>query len=205
MYAAPFDALAYNGMQINGSMDVSQELGTTGTSTSNAYALDGWLISYSSGMVITAAQFTWGRRGGNSEIRLELLSATAKVSLVAGDTVGLQHRIEGYRIARLGFGTAKRSRSHWGFGQHIHRTGIYSCGIRNGGGTRSYVTTYTQNVSDTYEYKTVTIPGDTTGTWLSTNGIGFIVDFAMASGATMTVPAANVWTSGNYNAAPGQV
>jgi hypothetical protein len=59
--AAVFDALAFNGMQINGAMDISQELGTTGTSL-NGYALDGWRVDKAGTMVVTSSQFT-GRLG----------------------------------------------------------------------------------------------------------------------------------------------
>jgi hypothetical protein len=60
-------------------------------------------------------------------------------------------------------------------------------------------------VSDAWEYKTVTIPGDVSGTWAKDNTVGMRIQFANACGPTYTAPAANVWTAGIYVAAPGQV
>src|SRR4029077_8843519 len=80
--------------------------------------------------------------------------------------------------------------------------------LRNGATDRSYVTTYTQNVADVAEYKTITVPGDTAGTWTRDNTIGLVVAFALACGTTPTAPAANTWyttTAPGYVAAPGQI
>src|SRR4029079_18721192 len=57
LYAAPFDALAYNGMQINGGMDVSQELGLASFVLATGftkYVVDGWqaLAVYTFGFFI---------------------------------------------------------------------------------------------------------------------------------------------------------
>ena len=204
LYAAPFDAMAYSGMQINGSMEVSQENGTTSINTNGKYICDGWLLSFTAAPIsISAAMFTNGIPGISNSIGLAV--AGAQPSLAAGDTVGIQNRIEGYRVARLAWGTANAQPITISFWTAHHRVGTYSCGVRQGAGARSYQTTYTQNAADTWEFKTVTIPGDTLGTWDKINGVGMIVDFAMACGTTNTIPVANTWTAGNYSAAPGQV
>ena len=69
----------------------------------------------------------------------------------------------------------------------------------------SYAFVYTQNVADTAEYKTITVPGFTGGAWNTTNGVGMSVSFAMASGTTYSASSANNWVAGNFVAAPGQV
>jgi hypothetical protein len=53
----------------------------------------------------------------------------------------------------------------------------------NSGGTRSYIFNYTINVANTWEQKTVTIAGDTTGTWLTTNAAGIQLRLDLGSGS----------------------
>jgi hypothetical protein len=123
----------------------------------------------------------------------------------AGDFVDMITYVEGYRMARLAWGTASAQSITIGFWSAHTRTGLYSGCIRNFDGSRSYAFTYTQNASATPEYKTVTIPGCTDGTWKADNTIGLGVVFTMASGTTLTAPAANVWNTSFFIAAPGQI
>jgi hypothetical protein len=205
IYAAPFDALAYSGMQINGSMEVSQELGTTGVAN-NGYIIDGWRIDTTAGIGINAAQFT-GLLGAVYPFSCALICqvTTPKASLVAGDTVMIRQFIEGYRVARLGFGTARAQSITIGFWTGHARTGIYSGSLRNNSADRSCVFTYTQNAVGVLEYKTVTIPGDTTGTWLYTNGVGLQLTFSLASGGTYSTGTTGAWQAGNFIASTTQV
>lgn len=203
VYAAPFDALAYSGMQINGSMEVSQEAPGTVT-TSGKYVCDGWALGFSGLTGGFASQDTAGAIPGFPG-RIYLSVNLAKPSLAAGDNLFLYHRIEGYRTSRLGWGTASAQPITIGFWSAHSLVGTYSVAVRNSAFNRSYVATYTQNVASAAEYKTITIPGDTTGTWLLTNGVGIEIIFTAASGTTSTAPAANTWAAGGFIAAPGQV
>ena len=83
-------------------------------------------------------------------------------------------------------------------------TGTFGGSINNSGNSRSYVFSYTISAANTWEQKTVTIAGDTSGTWLTTNGIGLIVRFSIAMGSTYT-NTAGAWYSGDYEGATGQV
>jgi hypothetical protein len=200
VYAAPFDALAYSGMQVNGSFDASQEKGFAATLASG-YICDGWYMSAGGTVGPNAAVIGGASFGIQNCLGVGINTASTN----SADSVEFQNRIEGFRVARLAWGTPNAQPITIGFWTAHHRTGTYSCSVRNINGTRSYCTTYTQNASDIYEYKTVTIPGDTAGTWKWDNNIGILLDFAMAGGTAATAPAANVWTAGNYFAAPGQV
>jgi hypothetical protein len=203
IYAAPFDAMAYSGMQINGSMEVSQELGNAGR-TSTGYILDGWRFTNSTTASVAAAQVPGGTNPGLPNFINSPVSA-AQATLTTTQAATVFQFIEGYRIARMAWGTLNAQPMTIGFWTAHNRTGTYSVAVRNGTDDRSYVTTYTQNASSTWEYKTVTIPGDTTGTWASNNNIGMLIQFAMACGPTYTAPAANAWSGGFYIVAPGQV
>ena len=199
-YAAPLDALAYSGMQINGSMEVNQK-GVPATVT-NSYCCDGWKLHF---VGIPGSQAVHDTLVPMPGIAGSIYVGGVKSSLAAGDRLCFAQRIEGYRTARLGWGTANAQPITISFWSQHTLTGVYSIAIRNSVTNRSYVTTYTQNASSALEYKTVTMPGDTTGTWLTTNGVGIDLTFALAAGTTYTAPTANTWQDGNYVAAPGQV
>jgi hypothetical protein len=202
IYAAPFDAMAYNGMQINGSMEVNQE-GTPATA-SGTYCCDGWQVSFSGVPGTTSVQDTAVPYGGFIG-RLYLWTTTAKPTLAAGDYLMSVHLIEGYRMSRLGWGTANAQPITIGFWAQNSIAGLYSVAVKNSGANRTYMATYTQNVAQAMEYKTITIPGDTTGTWGTGNGRGMDITFAGGSGTTLTAPSTNTWLAGNYVAAAGQV
>lgn len=205
-YASPLDAMAFNGMQINGGFSISQELGIGGGLNGTGYFADQW-YAFAAGTaslgtyVQNAAPFSglpfYGISGVNP----------AQAVLAAGDCYGWSQFIEGYRTSRLawGGGGVNAQPITIGFYCAHHRPGLYSVAVRNGANNRSYVATYTQNVADAAEYKTITVPGDSLGTWATTTAIGLTLTFTIASGATYTAAAPNVWTNGNFFAAPGQV
>jgi len=204
LYAAPFDAMAYSGMQINGSFEVSQELGSTGTSAASAFVCDGWKTYRAGSMVFLVAQVAYSMVAGLS-YSLQNSVSTAQPSLGAGDVAQVYQSIEGYRIARLGWGTAAAQPITLAFWTQHHRPGLYSGVVMNGLQNRSYAFTYTQAVADTREYHAITIPGDTLGTWDTGNTAGMVIVLSMGAGASSTAPSANNWLAGPYNAAPGQV
>lgn len=193
---APFDALAYNGMQANGSCDVSQANGTSGvTAVDGTYTVDGWVWSYSATATCSAAQVTDAPPGYSSSIKV---TVSAGAAMGTNDVVALRSPIEGGRIARLGFGAANAQSVSIGFWTKIHRTGAYSGSIRNSAHNRVYPFSFTQNVTDAWEFKTVTIPGDTTGTWLVTNGVGLDVCICLAGGSLFAGGTSGAWTTTNY-------
>ena len=204
VYAAPFDALAYNGMQINGSMDVSQQNGTTGI-TATGYFIDGWAMTRLGTNAMYAAQYPAVTIFPQFSNMLIAYATTAQAVMGAGDLVFFSQRIEGYRIAKLGWGTANAQPITIGFWAAHTQTGIYTGSIRNAAANRSYAFTYTQNVSNVPQFNAITIPGDTAGTWAIDNTTGMEISFTMASGTTYTAPSANAWVAGNFIAAPGQI
>ena len=204
IYAAPFDALAYNGMQINGAFEVSQELGYS-AAISNRYFCDGWR-SDTAGIVVGSV----GTYPGTSAFPsfaycLVSLVSTAAPTPAAGDYYIMSHPIEGYRIERLAWGAAGAQPITIAFWSAHHLQGLYSVAVRNGAANRTYVATYTQITADVAQYNTVTIPGDTAGTWSGGNANAMSICFTQMAGTTFTAPSANTWVAGNYFAAPGQV
>ena len=112
---------------------------------------------------------------------------TAQASLGANDLAFIFQPIEGYRAARLGWGTANAQPITIGFWSAHHRTGLYSGSVRNGASNRSYAFTYTQTCADVAQYNVVTIPGDTAGTWAADNTTG-ICSISDGGGHTYHAP-----------------
>ena len=208
VYAAPFDAMAYSGLQINGGFDISQEKGAGNTAIGSGpaiYVMDGWYMSISTpgGVVVTGSQAAGYFAGFPKSLNLAV--TTAQASIAATDLVLCQQLIEGYRIARLAWGTAQAQPLTISFWSAHHRPGIYSLVVRNPGGTRCYPVTYTQAVADVAQYNTVTIPGCTDGAWTADNTAGIMLLFTLACGSTYTSASNNNWLTTNTLAALGQI
>lgn len=201
--AAPFDAMAYSGMQVNGGFEVSQEAGTA-VRTSIGPVADVWRIDGAGSIGFAAQQVAnttlfpgYSHWLGNS-------ITVALPSLGATNFLTVYQPIEYSRVARLQWGTANAQPLTIGFWCRHVRPGTYSIRVANSGYTRNCVVAYTQNVADTPEWKTVTIPGCTDGVWTGTI-VGLQLWFIQACGTTYIAPSAGVWYSTTYIAAPGQV
>jgi hypothetical protein len=205
IYAAPFDAMAYGGLQINGGMEVSQERGGAGIQNAAGYICDGWRIGFGGSMGFNALADGSGGNLFYTPYRLLVTTSTAQASLGANDYIQIQQWIEGWRCARLQWGTINAQPLTIAFWTAHHRTGVYSVSVHNSADGRSYSATYTQNVADIAQYNVITIPGDTLGTWLIDNTVGLKVLFSLGCGSSLIAPSPNTWLSGNYLAAPGQI
>jgi hypothetical protein len=115
---------------------------------------------------------------------------------------GLSQSIEGYNIADLNWGTANAKTITVSFWVKSSVTGALGGSIQNSAGDRSYPFNFTINTANTWEFETITIPGDTTGTWLTTNGTGMILRFMYGTSLTGS---ANAWAGANYRAPTGSV
>jgi hypothetical protein len=204
--AAPFDAMAYSGVQINGGMEVSQELGATGINSVSGSRLnicDGFSVFSGGVMVVNAKQAALNVNGFANCLTATV--TTAQTSLSSTDFLTIMHYIEGYRVSRLQWGAANAQPLTIGFWSSHHRTGLYSVGILNPAFDRSYDFTYSQAVADTLQYNVATVPGCINGTWPKDNTAGILVSFTVCAGTSYTGSAANTWMTGAYLAAPGQV
>jgi hypothetical protein len=154
-------------------------------------------------MAVSAAQVVSGVNGFNNCLTVSV--TTGQTTLGASDFVLIMHQIEGWRVARLRWGTAAAQPMTIAFWSIHHRTGLYSVQVQNGANNRSYVFTYTHNAADGFQYNVATIPGCTDGAWATDNAVSINICFTLAAGATYTASAANTWLTGNFMAAPGQV
>jgi len=134
-----------------------------------------------------------------------LLTANTAWTPATGDIALFQQKIEAFNTSDLSFGTASASTVTLSFWVRSSITGTYSAGLINAANNRSYVANYTVNSANTWEQKTITIAGDTSGTWISgTNSTGLRVNFDIGSGSTYNTTA-GAWASGFFTRTSGSV
>lgn len=165
-------ALSNRNLIINGAMQVAQR----GTSTSVSSATpDFYLIDRFFHLVVGSAVTTYSQEADSPAgfaNSLKLAPTTASASLAASDQYKLEHRIEGLNVAHLGWGTANAQTVTLSFWIKSNLTGNTQVAVVNSANDRFYVATFTIDSANTWEKKTLTVPGDTTGTWLTDNTIG---------------------------------
>lgn len=183
---------------INGDMRIDQRnAGASVTPTVNTtYTLDRWntYISQASKFSIqqNAASVT-PPVGFTNYLGVTSLSA---YTVGTSETFAIAQRIEGLNTADLAWGTANAQTVTLSFWVRSSLTGTFGGAIKNSAENRVYPFSYTINSANTWEKETITIAGDTTGTWLTTNGIGITVVFSLGSGATVS-GTAGAWAAGN--------
>ena len=200
----------FRNVVINGGMDIDQRNSgaiVTGA-TADFFDVDRFVCS------VNASGSFSGQRTVNTSLAgsqlpaftnsLGLTITTAKVSSTASDVYGIRHRIEGFNTARLGWGTASAKPVTLSFWVRSSVVGTYSVGFFNAGANRSYVDTYTINVASTWEYKTITLSGDVTGTWARDNTVGIEVFWDLGSGSNYQTTA-GAWTAGIFIRTSGSV
>ena len=183
--------------------------GTSFAAIANSgYSADRWLTAYGSAAVVTASKVvdapTASQAGVFTQDCLSLAVTTADTSIAAGDYWLFGQHIEGLNAASFGFGQAGSRNVTLSFWVKGTKTGIHCVAIRNSAGDRSYVAEYTIVTTNTWEYKTITIPVDTSGTWLYDNGTGVSLWFVLAGGTNFHTTA-NTWAAGNFLATANQV
>ena len=188
---------------INGAMVIDQRnAGASITpTTTGTYSLDRWRCGLSVSSKYSVQQSTTVPTYFKNSL---LVTSTSAYTVGAAETFNISQLIEGLNVADLGWGTANAQTVTLSFWVRSSLTGTFAGSLRNDNADRSYVFNYTISAANTWEQKTVTIAGDTTGTWLTTNGIGMYVLFSLGSGSTFAT-AANSWTAGNYLTSTGAV
>ena len=193
---------------INGAMVIDQRnAGASVTPTGSlTYLVDRWASQGSAASKFTVQQNAGGVTPPAGFINYlgATVAASANVTIGSTDVYFINQKIEGFNTADLGWGTANASTVTLSFWVRSSLTGTFGGSVYNSAADRSYPYTYTISVANTWEKKTVTIAGDTSGTWLSTNGIGATVLFALGYGTTYQ-GTANAWQSGFYGTATGTV
>jgi len=185
---------------INGAMVINQR-GFSGTAA-GVYTLDRWKGLASGGGVYSVEQSTTAPAGFVNSLLATV--TTTDTSLGTSDYYFIQQLIEGYNIADLGWGTANAKTITISFWVRSSLTGSFGGSLMNSAYDRSYPFSYTISAANTWEQKTVTIAGDTTGTWLTNNDTGIRLHFALGLGSNY-LGTAGAWTASEKYAPTGSV
>jgi hypothetical protein len=167
--------------------------------TAYPYTLDRWQCGGSVNSKFTVQQSSTAPTGF---VNSSLITSSSAYTVGAGENFVFFQNIEGYNTADLMWGTANAQTVTLSFWVRSSLTGTFGGSIQNSATNRSYPFTYTISTANTWELETITIPGDTSGTWLTTNGCGIIVRYGLGVGSTGS-GTAGAWAGANYLSATG--
>ena len=195
--------VSFRNRLINSAMVIDQR--NAGASvTPTGYTLDRWTVNQWS----SSGKFSVQQNAGSVTPPAgftHYLGATSlsAYSVASGDFYAILQPIEGLNVADLAWGTVNAKTVTLSFWVRSSLTGTFGGAIQNSATNRSYPYSYAISSANTWEYKTVTIAGDTSGTWLTTNGIGMYVAFSLGAGATY-LGTAGAWAGSDLRAPTGQ-
>jgi hypothetical protein len=198
---APISSVMRNRIQ-NGAMVIDQRNAGASVTPNNTYTLDRWIVENSQTSKLTVQQNAGSVTPPNGFRNYLGVTSTAATSVGSGDYFMLEQRIEGFNMADLMWGTANAKTVTLSFWVRSSLTGTFGGSLMNGTNGRAYPFTYTISAANTWEYETITIAGDTTGTWFTTNGTGILLSFGLGVGSTYS-GTAGAWTNGNLFSATG--
>jgi hypothetical protein len=191
--------MGFRNRLINGGMVIDQRnAGASVTLTNSvAYVIDRFrTVALGTSLGFSTARSTTAPSGFTNSL---LATVTTAKSPGSSDQARVNQYIEGFNVADLAWGTASAQAVTLSFWVRSSVTGTYCVALGNAdSATRSYVATYTVNAANTFEYKTITIPGDTSGTWTTGNSVGLGVSFALGCGSGFNAPAASTWYGAEY-------
>jgi len=192
---------------INGAMVIDQRnAGASVTITNTAavtYIVDRWAAYGSQASKISAQQNAGGVTPPAGYKNYYGITSLSAYSIGASDVFTIAQYVEGLNCVDLAWGTASAAPVTLSFWVRSSLTGTFGGVVQNSGSSRSYTFSYTINSANTWEQKSITIAGETTGTWLTNTGIGIVLIFGLAVGSTYQ-GAAGSWGTTNYQSVTGQ-
>jgi len=188
---------------INGDMRIDQRnAGASVTPSSGQYLTDRWQVALTQSSKFTAQQNAGSVTRPSQFTNYLGFTSSSAYSIVAGDYFVTRQVIEGFNVADLAWGTASAQSVTLSFWVRSSLTGTFGGALQNDASNRSYPFTYSISAANTWEQKTLTIAGDTTGTWLTTNGGGIYVTLGFGVGTTFSGTAGS-WSGSNFLSATG--
>ena len=205
--ASPPNSMGFRNRLINSDMRIDQRnAGASVTPASNgpAYLLDRFAYYNSQVSKLTYQQNAGGvtpPAGFSNYLGVTVASAA---TVGSSDVFLLYQPIEGFNVSDLAWGTANAQSITISFWVRSSLTGNFSGALQNSGNTRTYAFPYSISQANTWERKTVTVNGDTAGTWLTNNGTGITINFSLGTGSSLSTTAGS-WVAGNTPNATGSV
>jgi hypothetical protein len=204
--AGQFDSASTFGFKnrlINSAMVIDQRnAGAVTTPTNTLYTLDRWQFVGTQTSKFTVQQNAGAVTPPTGFTKYLGVTSSSAYSVLSGDAFVIQQVIEGFNIADLGWGTASASTVTLSFKVYSSLTGTFGGSIRNSAANRSYPFTFTISSANTWTTISVTVAGDTTGTWSTDNTGGMAIGFSMGTGSTFS-GTAGAWAGATYYSATG--
>jgi hypothetical protein len=193
---------------INGAMMIDQRNAGASVSTASSnttYTLDRFQVYYAQ-----TSKFTIQQNAGSITPPVGFsnylgITSSSAYSSLSGDYFFLRQSIEGLNVADLSWGAASAQPVTLSFWVRSSLTGTFSGVLRNGAENLTYAFTYSISSANTWTAVSVTVAGPTSGTWLTTNGIGIEVMWNLGSGSAGLTGTTGSWVSGGYFGATGSV
>lgn len=190
---------------INGAMQIDQRnAGASTTPTASGYNVDRWNV-----LISQASKFSVQQNAGSVTPPTGFtnylgFTSLSSYSVLAGDYFINRQAIEGYNMSDLAWGTANAKTVTLSFQVYSSLTGTFGGALQNNASTRSYPFSYSIPVANTWTTVSVTIAGDTSGTWQTTTNTGIFVCFSLGMGSTYSGTAGS-WAATNYLSTTGAV
>jgi hypothetical protein len=192
----------YRNRIINGGMDIDQRnAGAAVTlNNSNSYISDRWECFAQGGSgtgTATVQRVADAPPGFAYSLKYTVTNAKSPAT---SDDFEVGQRIEGQNVMDLAYGTASAKTTTLSFWVKSSLTGTFSASLRTFGssGIRSYIFTYTINSANTWQYVTITAPGDTGQSFYTDNSNGYQITFDLGSGSSSQTSTLNSWQNGNF-------
>jgi hypothetical protein len=195
-------AFSFKNRIINGDMRIDQRNAGAAVTASGSFPVDRFVVTHSTDGAFSAQQDSSAPAGFVNSVKIT--TTTADGTLAATQTLNYRQAIEGTNVSDLAWGTANAKTVTLSFWVRSSLTGTFGGSLRNSAVDRSYPFSYSISVADTWEYKSVTIAGDISGTWLTTNGVGVYITFGLGSGSDRS-GTAGAWAGANYVQPTGSV
>jgi hypothetical protein len=190
---------------INGAMVIDQR--NAGASVTPAagspFTVDRWLFS-----VDQSSKMSFQQNAGSVTPPVGFsnylgFTTVSAYTVGASETWRLEQNIEGFNTSDLNWGTANAKTVTLSFQVYSSLTGTFGGAISNSARNRSYPFSYSIPVANTWTTISITIAGDTTGTWIgATNGIGMRLEISLGTGSTLSGTAGS-WAGATYISATG--
>ena len=199
---APISSVMRNRI-INGAMTIDQRnAGASVTGNNNVFVTDRFRFAATQNSKLTGQQNAGSITPPAGFTNYLGVTSSSAYSITSSDYFLIGQPIEGYNVADLGWGTANAKTVTLSFWVRSSLTGTFGGALNNNAFDRSYPFSYTISSANTWEQKSITIAGDTTGTWLTNNGVGIYSWFGLGVGSTVSGTAGS-WAGGTYLSATG--
>jgi len=195
--------ISFKNRIINGAMVIDQRNAGASVTPSNAqYTLDRWVAGLSQ-----ASKFSVQQNAGSVTAPVGFtnylgVTSLSSYSVSSSDFFIISQFIEGYNCADLAWGTANAKTVTLSFWVRSSLTGTFGGSLHNSAWNRSYPFSYSISSANTWTQISITVAGDITGTWDTTNGTGIAVVFGLGNGSTYS-GTAGAWAGATYGNATG--